>query len=67
MAVMTYRWLLLYPRLGDEGWGEAVSRAPRFQPLPWLPQAEALGWSADGTALYATGEFIPAPLYRIVP
>jgi hypothetical protein len=67
MAVMTYRWLLLYPRLGDEGWGEAVSRAPRFRPLPWLPQAEALGWSADGTALYATGEFVPAPLYRIVP
>lgn len=67
LAVMTYRWLLLYPRLEGEDWGQAVSRAPRFQPLPWLPQAEAIGWSRDGRHLYATGEFIPAPLYRITP
>ena len=67
LAVMTYRWLLLYPRQAREGWGEAVARAPRFVPLPWLPQAEAMGWSSDGKHLYATGEFIPAPLYRITP
>ncbi|MBU8975153.1 MULTISPECIES: hypothetical protein [unclassified Lysobacter] len=67
LAVMTYRWLLFYPRRGDETWGEAVARVPRFEPLPWLPQAEALGWSADGRSLFATGEFVPAPLYRITP
>jgi hypothetical protein len=67
LAVMTYRWLLLYPRRGQEPWGETVSRPPRFEPLPWLPQAEALGWSADGRSLFATGEFVPAPLYRITP
>ncbi|GAA5076832.1 hypothetical protein [Lysobacter panacisoli] len=67
LAVMTYRWLLLYGRRGDESWGDAVARAPRFELLPWLPQAEALGWSLDGRHLYATGEFIPAPLYRITP
>lgn len=67
LAVMTYRWLLLYPRRGDEDWGQAVARAPQVQALPWLPQAEALAWSADGRHLYATGEFIPAPLYRITP
>lgn len=67
LAVMTYRWLLLYPRRPHESWGDAVARAPRFEPLPWLPQAEALGWSRDGRHLYATGEFIPAPLYRITP
>lgn len=67
LAVMTYRWLLLYPRRGEETWADAVARVPRFQPLPWLPQAEALAWSRDGRHLYATGEFIPAPLYRITP
>ncbi len=67
LAVMTYRWLLLYPRRGEESWGEAVARAPRLELLPWLPQAEALGWSADGASLYATGEFVPAPLYKITP
>ena len=63
----TSRYLLLYPRHGNESWAEATARAPRFEPLPWLPQAEALGWSPDGRHLYVTGEFIPAPLYRITP
>ncbi|GAB3358020.1 SdiA-regulated/phytase-like domain-containing protein [Lysobacter tyrosinilyticus] len=67
LAVMTYRNLLLYPRRNGESWAQAVARAPRVIELPWIPQAEALGWTADGKALYATGEFIPAPLYRIVP
>ena len=48
-------------------WAESVAAKPRISDLPWLPQAEALGWSADGRSLYATGEFIPAPLYRIAP
>lgn len=67
LAVMTYRYLLLYPRQPDERWTSAVARQPQVSLLPWLQQAEALGWSADGTSLYATGEFIPAPLYRITP
>ncbi len=67
LAVMTYRNLLLYSRLPGEGWDIATSRAPDVSPLPLLPQAEALGWSVDGDSLYATGEFVPAPLYRIVP
>lgn len=64
LAVMTYRHLLLYPR-GAGRWRDAVARPSRVQRLPWLPQAEALSWSADGRWLYATGEFVPAPLYRI--
>ena len=66
LAVMTYRYLLLYPR-GEGTWAEAVTGAPRVSDLPPLPQAEALGWSADGSEMYATGEFIPAPMYRITP
>ena len=67
LAVMTYRDLLLYHRGPQESWSEAIRHAPRLRELPWLPQAEALGWSADGRSLYATGEFIPAPMYRITP
>lgn len=65
LAVMTYRDLLLYPRIGAESWGSAVSRAPELTALPWLPQAEAMGWSRAGDSVFATGEFIPAPLYLI--
>lgn len=67
LAVMTYRYLLLYPRVGRQGWSDAVAQPPATTLLPWLPQAEALGWAADGRSLYATGEFVPAPLYRITP
>lgn len=67
LAVMTYRYLLLYARPPGGSWADAVAGPPRVSELPWLPQAEALGWTADGRSLYATGEFIPAPLYRIDP
>jgi hypothetical protein len=65
LAVMTYRYLLVYDRRGDEDWARAVSRAPRELLLPWLPQAEAMGWDTDSRHVFATGEFVPAPLYRI--
>lgn len=67
LAVMTYRYLLLYPRQPGERWASAIARSPRTSQLPWLPQAEALDFSVDGKSLYATGEFIPAPLYRVTP
>ena len=67
LAVMTYRDLLLYPRRVGQSWKQAVAAPPRVVALPWLPQAEAMGWSRDGKAIYVTGEFIPAPLYRVEP
>ncbi|HEY4582754.1 MAG TPA: hypothetical protein VIG88_07820 [Lysobacter sp.] len=65
LAVMTYRYLLVYDRQGDEDWARAVARPPRVEALPWLPQAEAMGWDRDSRHVFATGEFVPAPLYRI--
>ncbi|TBR09531.1 MAG: hypothetical protein EPO46_09215 [Lysobacter sp.] len=65
LAVMTYRYLLVYTRRESESWAKAVGRLPQMRPLPWLPQAEALGWDRDGRHVYVTGEFVPAPLYRI--
>jgi len=67
LAVMTYNEVLLYRRRGSESWADAVARKPVVHDLPWLPQAEALGWDASGHGLYATGEFAPAPLLYLNP
>lgn len=67
MAVLTYRDVLVYPRRNRESWAQALARPPQVHPLPWLPQAEALAWSADSRALYATGELSPAPLLYLNP
>ena len=66
LAVMTYDDVLLYPR-GDGSWADAVARSPSVNALTLLPQAEAIAWTPDGLALYATGEFRPAPLLRLTP
>lgn len=66
LAVLTYDDVLLYRR-GDGTWGDAVARRPAVHGLTLLPQAEALAWAADGHALYATGEFQPAPLLLLTP
>lgn len=67
LAVMTYRHLLLYRRGPRDRWRTAVARPPQVRALPALPQPEALGWAVDGRSLFATGEFVPVPLYRITP
>lgn len=67
LAVLTYSELLVYTRRGDEGWAQATARKPLVHPLPWLPQAEALGWTTGGQALYATGEGLPEPLFYLNP
>ena len=68
LAVMTYAELALYRRNAPgESWGKATARAPDVHGLPWIPQAEAVAWSASGRGLFATGEFSPAPLFYLVP
>ena len=47
---------------------QVVARQPRIEPVPaLLPQAEALAWSANGAGLYASGEFLPAPIFWLDP
>lgn len=67
LAVLTYHDLLLYRRHGEEDWARTVARRPQTHELPWLPQPEALDWARNGRALYATGEFAPAPLVYLQP
>jgi len=62
LAVLTYGGLHLYRRAPGEAWGGAAAGTPDRRDVPWLHQPEALGWSANGRGLYATGEFSPAPL-----
>ncbi|MDB6163718.1 MAG: putative integral rane domain protein [Xanthomonadaceae bacterium] len=67
MAVLTYSDLLVYRRKRQEPWEQALLKAPMAFQLPWLPQAEALAWAADGRGLYVTGEHSPAPLLVLNP
>jgi hypothetical protein len=67
LAVLTYDEALVYEREAGEDWSAALARSPRRQPLPLLPQAEALAWRRDGSRLHATGEFRPAPLFLVDP
>ncbi|HEU4813616.1 MAG TPA: hypothetical protein VFS99_05250 [Xanthomonadaceae bacterium] len=66
LAVLTYDDVLLYRR-GGGTWREDVARQPIVHDLTLLPQAEAIAWAAEGHALYATGEFRPAPLLLLTP
>lgn len=65
LAVVTSVEALVYRRRGDETWGAAVSRAPLRLPLPPMPQAEAVTWSADGRALLVGGERLPIRIHRL--
>ena len=67
LAVLTYHDVLLYSRGMSVDWPAAVAATPQVHALPWLAQAEALGWSADGQSLYATGEHSPTPLLYLNP
>ncbi len=65
LALLNYRRIMLYDRLGDESWADAVARVPRTQSYPWLPQAEAIGYSTDGRSVFIGSERVPTPLLRL--
>ena len=67
LAVLTYRDVLFWRRQEGETWAQASARPAVPHDLPWLPQAEALAWAADGRVLYATGEMSPALLLQLNP
>lgn len=67
LAVLTYGSVLFYRRAEGQSWADAVSSPPEAHDVPLIPQAEALGWSAGGAGLYATGESRPAPIFYLVP
>lgn len=62
LAVLNYRAVYLYPRRADEDWPRAVARPGNERIFPWLAQAEALGFAADGKGLWISSERQPTPL-----
>ena len=65
LVVLNYRVALVYNRVDGESWTEAVARQPTQVNYPWLPQAEAVSFSADGRSLFIASERIPSPLIRL--
>lgn len=65
LAVLNYRRLHVYRRQPGEAWAEAVQRTPLELSFGWMAQAEAVAFSDDDSALWITGERLPAPLIRV--
>ena len=64
LAVLNYHSIHLYARSANQDWRQAMLAAPVELQFPWLPQAEAIAFSADGTSLLIGGEQLPSPLLR---
>lgn len=62
-AVMSYLYLYLWPR-HPQGWAVALAQAPQRLDLPWMAQAEAVGFAVDGDSVWISSERLPAPLVR---
>lgn len=63
-AILTYRGIYIYRRAIDQSWYEALQGTPRTIELRGAKNAEAIAFSADGTATYVTTEKRHAPLLR---
>jgi hypothetical protein len=63
LAVLNYQVVNLYERAANAPWADALSMPIRLE-FAWMPQAEAMTFSADGDALWVAGEQQPSPLIR---
>ena len=62
-AAMSYQHLYLWPQHPD-GWAAALRQPPARLDLPWMAQAEAMGFAPDGASVWISSERLPAPLVR---
>jgi hypothetical protein len=63
LAVLNYQAVYLYTRAEGRRWATALADPERLD-FAWMPQAEALAFSADGSELWVAGEQRPSPLIR---
>jgi len=63
-VIVTYGDVMVYPRRRDERWIDALARTPIRLESHGLPQAEGVGFSADGRAILVVGEGKAAPVLR---
>ncbi len=65
LSLLTYTAIYHYRRSKNQSWKEAFADTLPIQiPLPPLPQAEAISYSADCRHLYVGSERTPSPLWR---
>ena len=70
LMVLNYHAVYFYVREDARlPWSSALSVKPYSFAFPWLPQAEAITFNREGSAIYIGSEQRPVPLlrYRIVP
>lgn len=65
LAVLNYRQVVVYDRGKAESWSDALKRAPSAYSYPWLPQAEAVGFTPDGNSVLIGSEKLPTPILRL--
>jgi hypothetical protein len=65
LAVLNYERVYFFIRnSAQEPWSNVLERQPSTLPFPWIPQAEAIAFSADNRTLYIGSEQRPAPLLK---
>src|SRR4249919_595214 len=64
LAVLNYRAVYFFVRQSGEPWPVVLQQTPSSLTYPWLPQAEAIAFSLDGSQLTIGGEQRPSPLLR---
>lgn len=64
LIVMNYHAIYFYVRDSSGAWTTALSTKPYSISFPWLPQAEAVTFNREGTAIYVGSEQTPVPILR---
>ena len=64
LAVINYHSIYFYVHQPGETWAATMTRNPGTLRFPWLPQAEAIAFSTDGSSLLIGSEQRPTPLFR---
>ncbi|HMB57382.1 MAG TPA: hypothetical protein VKM35_09255 [Arenimonas sp.] len=64
LAVLNYHSVYFYVRQPGQDWPAAMTQPPEILHYPWLPQAEAIAFSVDGSSLLIGSEQRPTPLLR---
>jgi hypothetical protein len=64
LAVLNYSRIYFFIRPAGRAWTQALLGRAGALDFPWLPQAEAIAFSLDGSTLLIGGEQRPSPLLR---
>ena len=65
LVVLNYRGVYVYQRNADGSWPKGPVPPLQSLELPWVPQAEAIGFDPDGHSVWVSSERLPAPLLRL--